>query len=114
MEPEGSLLNSQKPATCPYSGPDKFSTCPPPNLFEIHFNIILPSTSGSCKRFLSRKKTRLQKYLDLIWVRSEHSTAVVLNLSVTVNPLQSHTNSADPYPKLSQVTNSLGKVCGYI
>jgi len=69
--------------------------------------------SGSCKWSLSHMKTQLQKYLDLIWVRSEHSTAVDLNLSFTVNPLQRHTNSADPYPKLSQVTNSLGKMCGY-
>jgi len=59
----------------------------PSHLFEIHFNVILPSTPESCKWSLSRMKTRLQKYLDLIWVRSEHPTAMVLNLPVTVNLL---------------------------
>jgi hypothetical protein len=41
MEPEGSLLHSQKPATCPYPEPDQSSPCPPYHVLKIHFNIIL-------------------------------------------------------------------------
>ena len=30
MEPEGSSLYPQEPATCPYPEPDRPSLCPPP------------------------------------------------------------------------------------
>jgi hypothetical protein len=49
MEPEGSSPYIQQPATCPYPESDQSSLRPPPNLLEIHFNIILPSTPGSSK-----------------------------------------------------------------
>ena len=52
MEPEGSSLHSQVPATCIYPKPDQSIPCPPiPLLF--HYNIILPSTPGSPKWSLS-------------------------------------------------------------
>jgi hypothetical protein len=51
MQPEGSSPYLQQPATCPYPEPDRSSQGPPPqsNLSKIHFNIILPSASGSSK-----------------------------------------------------------------
>jgi len=45
MEPEGSLLHSQVPATCPYFEPARSS--PHPHFLKIHHNIILPSAPGS-------------------------------------------------------------------
>jgi hypothetical protein len=53
LEPEGSSPYSQEPATCPYPEADWSSTCPPSNLSQVHFNIILPSTPGSSKCFPS-------------------------------------------------------------
>jgi hypothetical protein len=50
MEPEGSLLYSQQPATCPYPKADQSSPRPPSHFLKIHFNIILPSMPGSVKR----------------------------------------------------------------
>ena len=44
MEPEGSLLHLQGPATCPYPEPAESSPFPPSNLLKIRFNIILQST----------------------------------------------------------------------
>jgi hypothetical protein len=49
MEPEGSSLYTQKPATCPYPELNLSSLRPHTNLSKIHFNIILPSTPGSSK-----------------------------------------------------------------
>ena len=46
MEPEGSLPQSQVPATCPYPEPDQpipFTTF---HFLKIHLNIFLPSTPG--------------------------------------------------------------------
>jgi hypothetical protein len=40
MEPEGSLPQSQMPATCPYPEPDQSQ------LTEVNLNIIIPSTPG--------------------------------------------------------------------
>jgi hypothetical protein len=44
MEPEGSLLRSQEPSTCPYPEADQ---SPPYHsiLFRIHFSIIHPRKS---------------------------------------------------------------------
>ena len=62
MEPEGSLPQSQIPATCPYSGPARSSPhrhIPLPedpttsHFPKIHLNIILPSKPGSPKWSLS-------------------------------------------------------------
>ena len=53
MEPEGSLPHSQVSATCPYPQLDQSTPHPAPHFLEIHLNIILPSTPGSSKWFLS-------------------------------------------------------------
>ena len=50
-EPEGSLPQSQVPATCPYPEPARSS--PQPHILKIHLNITLPSTPGSPKWSLS-------------------------------------------------------------
>jgi len=55
MEPEVSLPRLQEPATCPYSEPDQSSLCPASHFLKVHFNIILPPTSGSPKWSLSLK-----------------------------------------------------------
>jgi hypothetical protein len=48
MEPEGSLLYPQEPATGPYPKPDKSNPHPAAPYFpKIHFNIILQSTPRS-------------------------------------------------------------------
>ena len=47
MEAEGSLPQSQNPATCPYPEPVKSSPYPPTDFFKIRFNIILPFTPRS-------------------------------------------------------------------
>ena len=52
MEPKGSLLHSQAPATHPYPEPDKFCPHLPIYLFKINFNIIIPSVPRSSKWFL--------------------------------------------------------------
>ena len=66
MEPEGSLPNSQVPATCPYPEPARSGPYPHIQLPEdprIHLNIILPYTLGSpqsrvlgfvCEYFVTR------------------------------------------------------------
>ena len=51
MQPEGSLLYSQEPATCLYPEPNQSSLCSHPSSWKIHFNIIL-STPRSSKWFL--------------------------------------------------------------
>jgi len=55
MEPEGSLLQSQVPATYPYPEPARSSPYPTSYILTIHFNIILPSTLGSTKWSVSLK-----------------------------------------------------------
>jgi len=49
MEPKGSLLPSQKLATCPYPEPDQSSPCPHPTSRRSIFNNILQSKPGSSK-----------------------------------------------------------------
>jgi hypothetical protein len=53
IEPEGSLPNSQAPATFLYSEPAQPSPYPHILLLEIHLNIISPSTPGSLQWSLS-------------------------------------------------------------
>jgi hypothetical protein len=53
MEAEGSLSHSQEPDTCPYSQSDQSSPCPPSHVLMIHFNNVLPCTSGPSKWSLS-------------------------------------------------------------
>ena len=53
MEPEGLLLYSQVPATCPYHEPDQSNPCNPSYFLKIHLNIFLPSRPGSPKWSLS-------------------------------------------------------------
>ena len=52
VEPEGSLPQSQVPATCPCIKPARSSPYPASHFLKIHLN-ILPSTSGSPKWSLS-------------------------------------------------------------
>lgn len=58
MEPEVSLACSQQHATCLCPEPDESSPLIPPYFFPIYFNIILSSTSVSCKLSLSRFRTK--------------------------------------------------------
>ena len=53
MEPESSLPHSQVPATCPYLRQHDPVHTPTSYFLMIHLNIILPSTSGFSKWFLS-------------------------------------------------------------
>jgi hypothetical protein len=55
MEPEGSLPQSQQPASFPCSDRDQSSPCspPPPPFMKIHFNIILQSIPRYSKWSLS-------------------------------------------------------------
>jgi hypothetical protein len=53
MEPKGPLPHSQQQATCPYPEPDQSTPRPHPTSTRSHLNIILPSTPGSSKWFLS-------------------------------------------------------------
>jgi hypothetical protein len=48
MEPEGLLLHSQVPATCPYPEPDRSSPSPS-HFLKIYLNIIFLSTPESSK-----------------------------------------------------------------
>ena len=47
MEAEGSLQQSQNPATCPYPEPVQSSPYPRTDFFKIRFNITLPFTRRS-------------------------------------------------------------------
>jgi hypothetical protein len=88
VEPEGSLLHSQVPATCPYPEPPRFS----PNLHiplpEIHLNSTLTSTPRSPKRSLSlRFRQQIPVYVSslpyVLHARPSHSS-----------PLEHQTNAA--------------------
>jgi len=54
METGVSLAHSQQSANCPYPPPGQSSPCTHSTSWEIHFNIILPSTtkSSKCSLFL--------------------------------------------------------------
>jgi hypothetical protein len=49
MEPEGLLLCSQEPATCPYPEPEESIPHPAPCFRNINFNIVLPYTPRTSK-----------------------------------------------------------------
>ena len=53
MESKCSFPYSQVLATCPCTEPARSSPCPQSNFPKIHLDIILPSTSGTSKWFLS-------------------------------------------------------------
>jgi hypothetical protein len=53
IEPESLLPLLQVPATCPCPEPDQCSPCRPSHFPKIHLNIILQSTAGPSKWFLS-------------------------------------------------------------
>ena len=53
MEPEGSSVHSQAPASCPCPEQDQSSVCFPVPLPEDTLNIFLPSTPRSSQRSLS-------------------------------------------------------------
>jgi len=53
MEPEVSLPYTQEPFPCPYPEPDQSSPWAASHFLNIHFNIILPFTSGSYRFSLS-------------------------------------------------------------
>ena len=97
MEPEGSLPHSQVPATCPFpSQPDPVHT-PTYNFMKIHLNIILPSTPGCPKWFLSPHVSPskpcidiiLQSFIKVAYLTKTHSCtkfmtrSIVLMLSVS-------------------------------
>ena len=46
MEPRGSLLHSQVPATCPCPEPDQSNPSSPSSFLKIHFHIILSLCLG--------------------------------------------------------------------
>jgi hypothetical protein len=54
MEPESSLLRSQEHTTGPYPGPDDSSPHLHVLFYEIHFNIMFPSTSNLSQLFLDQ------------------------------------------------------------
>ena len=49
MEPKISVVHSQEPASYPYTEADRSLPCPSVHFSKINFNIILQSTSESCK-----------------------------------------------------------------
>ena len=55
MQPQGSLPHSQVPVTCPYPEPARSSPYPTFYFLKIYLNIILPSTPGFPKWFLSSR-----------------------------------------------------------
>jgi len=57
MELEGSIPHSQGPTICPFPEPDQSSPCPPSHFLKVHFNIVLPSTSGCSKWSRSLRST---------------------------------------------------------
>ena len=53
MKPEGLLLQSEEPATCPCPEPDQSSPYSPNHFLNIHFHFGLPCTPESSNWFLS-------------------------------------------------------------
>jgi len=53
METESSLPSLQEPTTCPYYEPHQSTPRLPSHILKIHINIILSSTPGSSKWYLS-------------------------------------------------------------
>ena len=51
MKTDGSLLQSQYPATCSNLNPNQSSLCPQSHFLKIPFNIILPSTHAASSKY---------------------------------------------------------------
>ena len=56
------------PATCPCPEPDRSGPCPTSHFLKIHLNIILPSTPGSSKWFLSLRFPHRKRVYHDKWV----------------------------------------------
>ena len=66
MEPEGSLQHSLVPANSPYPDPARSNPCPTSHILKINLNIILPSTPGSFKWFLSLRSPNKILYAPIL------------------------------------------------
>ena len=96
MEPEGSLPHSQVPATCPYPQPHQSTPCLTPHFLEIHLNILLPSTHGSSKWFISfRFPHQIPVYTYTLAIRATHPAHLI------VLHLMTRTIWGDEYTSLS-------------
>jgi len=88
MEPEGSLPHSQVPATCPYSEPDRSSSCPPhrTSVGFKGYKMHIPETwsRGLCAgaEMLLRVSLRLLVHYTRIRIQHFKTQAVIFCLQV--------------------------------
>ena len=78
MQPEGSLPHVQEPTICPYPKPVGSSPWLSSHFSKIQFIIILPSTPGSSKWFLSSGiPTKPLSALILVLVRATYPARLI-------------------------------------